>query len=200
MSNNLVVFDFDGTLTTRDSFMAFAQKSVGNTQLLRAVLRCVPYLTAWKFRLKAGGYAKEKLFAALYAGRPHKWMEKQGEFFASFIPEFERAEVVKALDEHISNGDEVYIVSASMPEWITPWATRHSIPASHVIGTLCDVNGNGIITGRFASPNCYGVQKVERLQQAVGNLTDFHIIVYGDSSGDKEIFAIANTKIKIKKR
>lgn len=196
-NKKIVVFDFDGTLTTRDSFIKFAQYSVGIAGLLRAILSNAVYLAAWKCGIMAGGRAKEKLFASLYAGRTHDWLLSHGELFASHIASFERTDIVRALDEHISKGDLIYIVSASMPEWITAWAARHSVPADHVIGTLCEVNNDGIITGRFASCNCYGPEKVNRLRQAVGDLSSYHITAYGDSNGDKEMFATADTAIKV---
>lgn len=193
----LVVFDFDGTLTEKDTFIEFAKMSVGTLGLTRAIIKNAYYLAAWKCRLTAGGYAKEKLFASLYAGKTHEWLKKKGELFATVISDFERADMVNTLDEHISKGDLVYIVSASMPEWITSWASRHSVPTDHVIGTLCEVNNDGIITGKFASCNCYGSEKVKRLSQTVGDLSNYHITAYGDSNGDKEMFAIANTAIRV---
>lgn len=194
----LVVFDFDGTLTTCDSFVKFAQSSVGIARLVRAVVSNILCLAAWKCRIVAGGYAKEKLFASLYAGYTYEWLVSQGKDFAPKLLELERHCTVKALDGHISHGDLVYIVSASLPEWIIPWASQHSVPQDHVIGTLCEVDGRGMITGRFASPNCYGAQKVLRLIQSVGNLSDYHITVYGDSKGDDEMFDVADVRIRIK--
>lgn len=198
MRENLVVFDFDGTLTTCDSFVRFALRSVGKSRFVGAILRCAPYLAAWKCRLISGGRAKERLFAALYAGRSHRWLLEQGKDFAGEIARLERLETVKALDRHIADGDNVYIVSASLNEWIVPWANSHSVPADHVITTICEVNGRGILTGRFASKNCYGAEKVRRLRQVTGDLSKYHITVYGDSKGDRELFAIAQKAIQLK--
>lgn len=197
MSGNLVIFDFDGTLTTSDSFVRFALRTVGRSRFLGSVLRCAPYLAAWKCRLIPGGKAKERLFGALYAGRTHRWLLENGKEFAREIARIERPETFAALDRHIADGDNVYIVSASLSEWITPWANSHSVSSDHVIATICEVSGRGILTGRFASENCYGAEKVRRLRQAVGALSRYHITVYGDSKGDRELFGIAQEAIHI---
>lgn len=198
MRENLVVFDFDGTLTTSDSFVRFALRSVGKSRFAGAVFRCAPYLAAWKCRLISGGRAKERLFAALYAGHSREWLLENGRDFARDIARLERPETVKALERHIADGDNVYIVSASLSEWIVPWANTRSVPADHVIATICEINGRGILTGRFASKNCYGAEKVRRLRQVTGDLSKYHITVYGDSKGDRELFAIAQNATQIK--
>ena len=137
------------------------------------------------------------MFAALYAGHSREWLLENGRDFARDIARIERPETVAALDRHIADGDNVYIVSASLSEWITPWANSHSVSSDHVIATICEVSGRGILTGRFASENCYGAEKVRRLRQAVGDLSRYHITVYGDSIGDRELFGIAQEAIHI---
>lgn len=196
-TKQLAVFDFDGTLTTCDTFVEFALKSAGRARLFSAMLCISPWLVAWKLRLIEGGRAKQKLFSALYAGRPHDWLVRQGEDFAISIDTYSRPEIVQALHKHIERGYDVYIVSASLPEWIRPWALKQGIPADHVIGTECEIDERGTITGKFATPNCYGPEKVRRLAAAIGDLSSYHITAYGDSAGDTDLFAVADIRNKI---
>lgn len=53
---------------------------------------------------------------------------------------------------------------------------------------------NSHLTGKFATPNCYGMEKVVRLKKEI---EDYSLTVYGDSRGDKELMEIANVAIKI---
>lgn len=193
----LVVFDFDGTITLCDTFIEFAKKAIGKSRLFKTIIYCSPWLAAWKLGIIAGGSAKQKLFAAIYRGRSYDWLVKQGEKFAGIIESFTRQEILQALHDYTTKGCQVFILSASMPEWIRPWASRHGILADHVIGTECEVDDNGIITGEFATPNCYGAEKVRRLTDVVGDLSSYYITAYGDSKGDFDLFAIADTKIKV---
>ena len=130
MRENLVVFDFDGTLTTSDSFVRFALRSVGKSRFAGAVFRCAPYLAAWKCRLISGGRAKERLFAALYAGHSREWLLENGRDFARDIARLERPETVKALERHIADGDNVYIVDRPMGKH--PFRSRRSCHSHHL--------------------------------------------------------------------
>ncbi len=51
---------------------------------------------------------------------------------------------------------------------------------------------NGIVTGKFSTKNCYGIEKANRVQE-VYNFDDYdHIYAYGDSRGDKELLELAD--------
>ena len=49
----------------------------------------------------------------------------------------------------------------------------------------------------ITSPNCYGKEKVNRLKEVEPNRNDYHLTAYGDSRGDKEMFAFADTYYKV---
>lgn len=196
-TKQLAIFDFDGTITSCDSFMEFAIKSLGKSRLLGAIFVCLPWIISWKLKLIKGGVAKQKLFSILYSGRSHLWFVKQGEDFTSYVEACTRPITLQELHRHIELGHDVYIISASMPEWIRPWALKQGIPQDHVLGTECNVDERGIITGKFSTPNCFGPEKVRRLAAAIRNLSSYHITVYGDSAGDAQLFSIADTKILI---
>ena len=61
-----------------------------------------------------------------------------------------------------------------------------------MLGTQIEVI-DGILTGRFISPNCYGIEKVRRIKQVlVEPRSHYYIIAYGDSRGDKEMLDYAD--------
>ncbi|MGB7414865.1 MAG: haloacid dehalogenase-like hydrolase, partial [Thermosynechococcaceae cyanobacterium] len=60
----------------------------------------------------------------------------------------------------------------------------------HILGTRL-VEHSGYLTGRIQGQNCYGPEKVKRLQGLLGNLEHFCIYAYGDSRGDQELLATA---------
>ncbi|WP_233464857.1 haloacid dehalogenase-like hydrolase [Paraburkholderia madseniana] len=45
--------------------------------------------------------------------------------------------------------------------------------------------------GRLPSPNCWGPEKVRRLQRRFGDSQPRVLYVYGDSRGDREMLALA---------
>lgn len=188
----IAAFDFDGTLTVRDSFVELAKHVRGRCGLLVASAWAAPWMIAWKLRLCGGGVAKQRLFGQLYGGMSAGRFREYCDSFAALLVRMEKCDVVERLRWHQTQGHAVYIVSASMPEWIAPWAALHGIDRDHILGTEMEVDGRGCITGRFATPNCSGAEKVRRLRMVEGLLDDATLYAYGDSSGDQDLLAIAD--------
>jgi phosphoserine phosphatase len=62
-----------------------------------------------------------------------------------------------------------------------------------IIATRLEIVDNRL-TGKLASPNCYGPQKVERIRAALDLSRYGRIFAYGDSRGDREMLALADEK------
>ena len=103
-------------------------------------------------------------------------------------------EVVDLLKHHIEEGHQVYIVSASPSEWISPWAKKTGV--KEVIGTRLEYSEEKL-TGNFASPNCYGPEKVKRFLEVEPHRDDYELISYGDSRGDREMFELSNRSVRV---
>ncbi len=97
-------------------------------------------------------------------------------------------QAIEKLNWHQQQGDRVIVVSASMEDWLKPWCDSKGV---ELLATSL-LSDNGIISGEFATPNCHGEEKVNRIK-ALLNLSDYdRIFAYGDSSGDTEMLAIAD--------
>lgn len=190
MSDPIAVFDFDGTLTRRDSFPAFARFSLGWRRLLGAILYEAPWLVAWRLGLIPGGKAKERLFGRLFKGMPIVEFDRLGLEFASRIVRMEREDTVAILQRDVDEHVPVYIVTASIRNWVVPWATAYGV--TDVIATEAEVDASGRLTGKFATPNCHGDEKPRRLTAVIGTLSGYDITAYGDSAGDDALLAAAN--------
>jgi phosphoserine phosphatase len=57
---------------------------------------------------------------------------------------------------------------------------------------------DGALTGKFASRNCYGEEKVNRLKEFFTDRGQVFITAYGDSNGDKPMLNYANHGVLIK--
>lgn len=195
MSERIAVFDFDGTLTRRDSFPAFARFALGRGRLMLAMLREAPWLASWKLGLIPGGRAKERLFGRLFKGMPVKEFDRLGQRFAAEITAMERPQTVSALQRCVADGTAAYVVTASIRNWVQPWADSRGVSA--VIATEAEVAPDGTLTGRFATPNCTGAEKTRRLAQIIGPLDRYEITAYGDSAGDDALLAVASKAFRI---
>lgn len=192
MKKAVAVFDFDGTLTLKDSFIEFAIHAVGKKQLLFAILKNFRWLAAWKLGKIDGGVAKERLFATLYKDMPLDEFRAKCVSFTRAVDRFERKDTVNKLRTHLQAGHDVYIISASISDWIIPWAKAYGIHRSHILATEIDVTDSGHLTGRFSTPNCIGEQKVARLKTLFPDLSQIDLYAYGDSAGDYPLLSIAD--------
>lgn len=157
------LFDFDGTLVEGDSFIRFGIFAVGKAKFYTSVARATPWLIGWKTGMMSSSKAKEKLFGFLFRGMMKREFENKGELFASEITKMLRPEVYQDLIRLRDAGVEVVIASASVEEWIRPWAKTQGVDC--VIGTQVEVDGEGRLTGSFSTPNCLGKEKVMRVRE-----------------------------------
>ncbi len=186
---NLALFDFDHTLYKKDSLLEFTKFYVGN-KFYSGVFLLSPWLIGIKLGLINNEKVKLKYFRHFFANLNYNDFTTIGETFAKRkIPENLDKEIFRNFEQHLANGDLVYIVTASASEWIQPWSAQYNV---EVIGTKIQVQ-NGILTGKFDSNNCYGPEKVNRIKQII-NLADYDSIsVYGSGKGDFEMLQLRST-------
>ena len=182
----LFAFDFDGTLTTRDTLIAFIRYACGTPRFLLGFLLHAPLLVLMKLRLYSNGKAKQRLFSWFFRGMPIETFDALCQSFASTHRHLLRPETVRLLQQALSEGSEVLVVSASIDNWVQPF-----FPAVTVLGTQIEVI-DGRLSGRFLTPNCYGQEKVRRILALHPVRSSFRLTAYGDSRGDRELLAFAD--------
>ena len=184
----IVAFDFDGTLTTKDTLLVFIRYAKGSKDFWLGFLRFAHLLVLMKLGLYPNWKAKQKVFAHFFEGMR---IEDFNEFCLRFAQDHQhllRPKGIEALHQALSDGAEVMIVSASIDNWVKPFFENQSI---QILGTQIEVK-DGLLTGRFLSKNCYGQEKVNRIQAIYPHREDYHLTAYGDSRGDKELLAFAD--------
>ncbi len=185
----VAVFDFDGTLTTRDSFFPFLHMAVGRSRFYWGLLRVSGILAAYAVGLMKNWRAKEAVVKHFLGGLPEAKLQPLGEEFAQkHIAKLLRSEAIERLHWHQNQGHKTILVSASMEVYLIPWAKAMGF--DRTIGTQLE-SCDGILTGRFQGRNCHGPEKVDRLQTVLGDLSQYCIYAYGDSKGDRELLAAA---------
>lgn len=188
-------FDFDGTLIKGDSFGLFARHAVGRGAFVKALVKSAPKIIAWKLGRASNSQAKEALFGHLYRGMRYDEFKRLGESFAEVIRQRLRPEVIERLHRHVAAGDTVAIVTASMAEWIAPWAAETGVTT--LLTTAPEVDGSGRLTGHFRGANCHGAEKANRIRERFGAMNGCEIDAYGDSSGDDVMLALATNPHRV---
>jgi phosphatidylglycerophosphatase C len=189
--SRLVLFDFDGTITTRDTLFTFTRFAVGNLRFLLGLSYLALPLALHRLNLFPAQQAKELFFKHFFRNTKHsKFLEICQLFGMQIIPKIIRPLALKAILEHQRQGDRIVIISASAHDWIYPWASEYKV---EVIATQLETK-NEILTGMIAGKNCNGFEKVNRIKEVI-NLSDYeHIIAYGDSEGDIPMINLADQK------
>jgi len=185
----LALFDFDGTLTTKDSLVDFIKFAVGTRSYYLGILLLSPMLIAFKLKLIRNDIAKEKLISHFFKGWDHvSFQHIADQYSMQCIDKITKPDAIKRIIWHQNHGHKVVIVSASLECWLKKWCEREGI---ELIATRLETSG-GKLTGHFAGKNCHGKEKEARIRSAI-KLSEFdHIFAYGDSSGDKAMLKLAD--------
>lgn len=186
----LVLFDFDGTLTKGDTLSRFLWFSLPVHQLfIGCILLSFKYLNLILSNSWSNQKAKETLMATFFKGKSRTDLEAAGfEFFQKKIPELLREASIQTLREHRVSGSVVVVVSASLSLWLRPFCEAENV------SLLCTEPGfeSEMFSGRFATPNCNGAEKVRRIREVYDLGAFDKIIAYGNSAGDAEMLALAD--------
>ena len=189
-NETIAVFDFDGTITKKDSLLEFVKFSKGSLRFYFCFLLFLPMLVAMKFKLLSNQKVKQRVFTYLYKGISIETFNKWGTEFCEVIDIMLFPKAIEALKSHKCHGDKIVIVSASIENWLLPWAGKMGVDM--VLATKIETDKNGLLTGRFLTQNCYGQEKVNRLLEAFPNRGAYKLVAYGDSRGDKELIEFAD--------
>lgn len=187
----LIAFDFDGTLTVKDSFLAFLRWRAGPVGYALGMARLAPNLAHYALhrdreRLKASAVG------VFLKGVQRERLEDDARRFAEHVgPTLFRSDAIATWRRWRSKGARCVIVTASPESVVAPFA--RSLGAHTLIGTRLAFDDRDRITGAFNTPNCRGPEKVRRLREMFGE--DVHLAAaYGDTAGDREMLGIADER------
>jgi len=184
----LVAFDFDGTLTVRDSLIAFLVWRAGVLQSAMSGLSLIPAALAY-FRHRDRGRLKSAMLRAFLRGVSLETArDDAGRFAREQAKDLLRPDALTAWNAWRDRGAQLVIVTASPEFLVSPFA--RALGAESLIGTRLVLDPQGRLTGALDGVNCRGPEKVRRLTAAFGAPLDL-AAAYGDTSGDKEMLATA---------
>jgi phosphatidylglycerophosphatase C len=184
----VVAFDFDGTLTVKDSFTAFLKWRAGPLRYAVGLVRLTPSLIAYLFH-RDRGRIKAQAVAEFLKGVPQETLEAEARAFAqAFSRRLLRPDAVAAWKRWRGQRVRLVIVTASPTAIVGPFA--RGLGADALLGTEIAYDERGRVAGTFTTPNCRGPEKVVRLKDAFGSNVRVKA-AYGDTSGDTEMLAMA---------
>lgn len=186
----IAAFDFDGTLTRRDSLMPFLYYILGPLQFLKCLLFSIPSLISYLFGFLNRKELKEVYLTQALKGVPVNQARAWGSTFAlQKLDALLRKEALNKIAWHQAQGHEVILISANLDLYLEPWGK-----AKKLVAVLCSRTAvsAGVMTGKLEGENCRGEEKVKQLSLWAGDRSDYTLWAYGDSEGDKELLAFAD--------
>jgi len=184
----IAFFDFDGTITTKDTLLEIIKFQKGKTSFYFGFILHAPWLIAYKLNWLSNNLAKQKILTYFFAGMAEEAFQEKCDLFAEkIIPGIVRPGALTEINVLRSRNFEIVVVSASAANWIRKWSESNSLK---LIATKMEVK-NGLITGKIEGENNHGVQKALKIHE-LWNLNEYEeIYAYGDSSGDKPMMDLA---------
>ena len=121
MREKILFFDFDGTITTKDTLLEFILYSCGKVKFLLGFLLYSPLLILMKFGLYPNWKAKQHVFSYFFRGMKIDDFDSVCRRFAVDCRYLLRPEAVKDIETAMTEGIKVYVVSASIDNWVQPF-------------------------------------------------------------------------------
>lgn len=187
----IVAFDFDGTLTVRDSFMAFLKWRTAGAKWPVGLLRLAPAALTYLIH-RDRGRIKAAAVRVFLKGVPRARLEADARAFAQeHSARFLRPDALETWNKWGRDGAQRVIVTASPDIIVAPFA--RDLGADQLIGTILAFDAQDRVAGAFETPNCRGPEKVARLKAAFGDAVRLKA-AYGDTSGDREMLQLAEIR------
>ena len=187
---NLALFDFDGTITTRETFPDFIRHAITPRRLRLGRITLAPLVAGYRLGLVSGTAVRAAIVKVGFSGTALSRYEAAGESFArDVLPGSLRPEAMRRIAWHQQQGDTV-VVSGAFDVYLGHWC------ASHGLDLLCSSleHRRGVLTGRYAGEQCVLAEKARRVLQRYDLSSYGQVFAYGDTPEDNDLLALADRK------
>lgn len=192
----VVAFDFDGTLTRRDTLRVFLLQLRRPSVVAAAFIRHLPSVLRSYQGDQARNGAKESIFSDILGGMHEDEAEAAASATArAVVRSMFKPDVVARLRWHQAAGHRIVVVSASFVHYVAP--AVETLGVDEVLATRWKVDpATRRLTGGFDGVNVRGAAKVDLLSQHLGGPRRLEY-AYGNSSGDVDMLATAKYPVWI---
>ena len=188
-NRKVAVFDFDGTITKRDTFLPF-MLSYGSRKIIRSASRTVFQRGIGNFR----NTLKANVIREIFAGYPTERFLHDAITYAGSLQNKFRKGTLDRIADHKAQGHGLVMVTASLASYTRPIGSL--LGFDHVIGVELEEKGE-ILTGEIEGNNVRGAEKARLFKEWLGE-EQAEIWGYGNSRGDREMLAMADHRMWIK--
>ncbi len=193
-----VIFDLDGTLTRRDTYLGFlfGYLKLHPMRLARTAHLPVAVLMH-KIGLRDNSWLKENFLNAVMGGVEKSAVTTWSENFTDrLVHDGLRPDAVACLREHQQSGCRLILATASLDFYVVRLGEKLGFDV--VICTQAAWNAQERLTGLLAGRNCYGPEKLRRVKSWLKEHGESDInIVYSDHHSDASLLEWAREAIVV---
>jgi len=186
------VFDFDGTITTADTFALFLRYWAGTPRWAGHILALLPVFLKYKCGKIDRHAVKHAVCRRFFKDADADAVDACAERFAKeVIPGLIRpAALERFLTVLKETPESLYICSASITPYLRHWARSYSVQPNHIMAVELE-SVAGRLTGEIDGYNVWGENKVRRIQDQFSPHSVRILEAYGDTRGDREMLHAA---------
>ena len=186
---NLALFDFDGTITTKETFPDFMRLAVSPIRLAFGTALLAPLIVCYRLGLLPGTLVRAVIVRFGLSGVKLAHVQAvAAEFASNAIPALLRPEAMARIEWHKQQGDTVVVVSGGFDLYLKHWCGEHQL------ALICSelAHNDGVLSGRYAGAQCVSAEKAKRVQLAYPRADFERVYAYGDTKEDLEFLALAD--------
>lgn len=181
MHKGIAVFDFDGTITKKDTFVDFLIFSFGKIEFYKTLAKYAFHGFLYAIGIYPNYRYKELIFGHFFKNKSFDEVKILGDRYAKQrISEICYAQALEKIEWHLQHQHQLVLLTASPDIWIksSGLATKFTI-----IATEFELINN-VYTGKIKGKNCHGKEKIPRLLEKfdINNFQETY--GYGDSKAD----------------
>jgi phosphatidylglycerophosphatase C len=188
---NLALFDFDGTVTSSDTWTPFMRFAVRPARMLPGQVLLIPVVAGYRLGMVSASRGRQLAARVGFQGEEAAAVRRLGvEYATTVLPGTLRQRALERIAWHESHGDDVVLVSASLDVYLGPWCEQRGM---HYICTTLEER-EGRLTGRYVEGDCAGAEKARRVLRRYELARYAGVYAYGDSGEDREMLELAHRK------
>jgi phosphatidylglycerophosphatase C len=190
----VAAFDFDGTVTDRDTLVPFLVLAFGRARVAATFAALVFTGLGWLLRLVTIDEFKRRVLRRLVAGVPAERLRAPVPAQMRAIAPWLRPGALRRIEWHRAQGHLLVLVSSTLDLYLAPVAAQ--LGFDHLLCSRLEMARDGAdverFTGRIEGRDCTGAEKLRRLLALLGDRGSVELHAYGDSDGDRELLAAAD--------
>lgn len=188
---NLALFDFDGTITTRETFGEFLRFAIPPRRFALGRWLLAPLVIGYRLGLIGGVATRAGVVRFGFRGLAEDDIADAGRRFAhAILPGFVRPEMLECIRRHQAQGDTVVVVSGAFDAYLSHWCTQHGLA---LICSALEAR-DGVLTGRYRGTQCVGREKPARVLAPFDRADFADVYAYGDTKEDLDMLRIADRR------